>query len=165
MKAERWVWMPHPAHFICARDCQFHLATYVGGYVVSTVGELWPERSSRETHAEVYDPKWLTENRHLKGDNFDHAYMQKFGFETIGDERKYETMVFKARRATDKETCCPWRIDVSNEKDFEGYNTPDAAYAGHMRLCKKWSARRGGDAAAGPGTLRGWRVWQGRETE
>jgi hypothetical protein len=34
-----WVWMRHPAHFIGAGDCQFFLATYVGTYIVSTVGE------------------------------------------------------------------------------------------------------------------------------
>ena len=36
---EDWVWMPHPAHFIGARECMFRLATEVGGFIVSTVGQ------------------------------------------------------------------------------------------------------------------------------
>lgn len=40
MNRSDWVWMPHPAHFIAARHCDFRLATYVGGYIVSTVGEM-----------------------------------------------------------------------------------------------------------------------------
>jgi hypothetical protein len=134
--------MPHPAHFICARWCKFHLATYVGDYIVSTVGEYWPERGIREIHAKIHDQKWFEKNRHLKGDYFDAAYMKRFGYEDIGYERKYETMVFKAIPAPegDEEACCPWRIDVSNEIDFEPYNKSADAAAGHMRLCEKWSA-------------------------
>ncbi|MCH7681711.1 hypothetical protein IID10_20485 [candidate division KSB1 bacterium] len=33
-----WIWMPHVAHFICGKDCKFHLATYFNGYIVSTIG-------------------------------------------------------------------------------------------------------------------------------
>lgn len=50
-----WEWYGHPAHFICGDKCRFHLATKVGKYLVSTVGELWPERRVREIHAEVHD--------------------------------------------------------------------------------------------------------------
>ena len=38
-KRDQWVWMPHPAHFAGRQECQFRLAAYVGGYIVSTVGE------------------------------------------------------------------------------------------------------------------------------
>jgi hypothetical protein len=40
MKREDWIWMPHPGHYICAERCLFRLNTYVGEYIVSTVGEL-----------------------------------------------------------------------------------------------------------------------------
>lgn len=33
------VWMPHAAHLIVGDECRFHLATYVNGFIVSTVGE------------------------------------------------------------------------------------------------------------------------------
>jgi hypothetical protein len=135
MKKDRWVWMPHPAHFICARDCKFHLATYVGGYVVSTVGELWPDSKVREIHAQVKGVKIEG-----KGDEWDYNYMKRFGFDDIGCARKYETMVFKAKRYAEG-GCCPWRISSGSNVDFEGYNDPDDAYAGHLKLCAKWAKK------------------------
>jgi hypothetical protein len=74
---------------------------------VSTVGEYWPERPSREIHAEVRDPAWLDENRSRKGDDFDRAYMQRFGFHEIGCDRTYETMVF-ADDSYDDLGCWRW---------------------------------------------------------
>src|SRR6266850_5484134 len=88
-------WYGHAAHLIVGHDCRFHLATVVGKYLISTVGEYWPGRDSREIHAKVHDPKWAAENIVLKGDYFDFAYMKRFGFQEIGLNRKYETMVFK----------------------------------------------------------------------
>ena len=62
-----WVWMPHAAHFICGPACQYHLATWVGAYIVSTIGELprYPEEPGKP-------------------------------WQEIGAERTYETMVFRA---------------------------------------------------------------------
>jgi hypothetical protein len=140
-------WYGHAAHFICGRWCRFHLATEVNGYLVSTVGEYWPERQVREIYAEVCDPAWLVENAHRKGDDFDRAYLQRFGYEDIGYERKYETMVFRAGEPCTAEgcNCGPPTIDGS-ELDFEGYNTAGAATAGHMAMIEKWSARPAGEA-------------------
>jgi len=56
VKKENWIWMPHPAHFIAGDKCRFKLATYVGKYIVSTVGELWPDRDTRRIFAEI--DKW-----------------------------------------------------------------------------------------------------------
>ena len=36
------IWMGHKQHFIGAANCQFSLATYVGDYIVSTIGEYMP---------------------------------------------------------------------------------------------------------------------------
>jgi len=140
MEKNRWVWMPHAGHFILGSKCQFKLNTYVGGYIISTVGELWNERGVREIHAEVHDLEWLKENKHLKGDYFDVAYFKRFGFEEIGCDRKYETMVFKARKSKNK--CCPYEIIVSEEVDFNSYDNPGEAYKGHLRSCMKWSKRK-----------------------
>lgn len=139
MKKDRWVWMGHPGHFICSYACRFHLNTYVGGYIVSTVGEWWPERAIREIHAKIHDPVWFDEHKALLGDNFDSAYMKKFGYEDIGCDRKYETMVFKARKAGHK--CCPYEADVSRDMDMKSYNKPEDAFKGHMQLCEKWGNR------------------------
>jgi len=108
---QEWVWMPHPGHFIGAWECRFRLNTYVGGYIVSTVGEY---RTSYNGEQDT----------------------------SIGRNRLYETMVFRAVAAPtgDDDACCPWRIVVSDEVDFEGYNDAVAAQRGHMALCEKWAA-------------------------
>lgn len=136
MDKQDWIWMPHSAHLIVSNYCRFVLATYVGKYIVSTVGEYYPDRVVREIHAEIFDPKWLIKNKHLKGDYFDTAYFKNFGYTEIGACRKYETMVFKAKKS--KLKCCPYRIISREDKDFEGYNEPEKATEGHFKLCKKW---------------------------
>lgn len=132
--------MGHAGHFILGDNCRFKLCTYIGKYIVSTVGELWNERGVRETHAKVHDPVWHQANKHLKGDAFDNAYFRKFGFEEIGYKRTYETMVFKARKS--KLKCCPHEIQVEKDVDFNAYNTSEDAHKGHMKLCKKWSKQQ-----------------------
>lgn len=107
---DQWVWMPHPAHFILGHRCWFRLATYVGGYIVSTVGELdWPPSES-----------WRS------------------GFDTIGSGRLYETMVFRAE-SSDACDSCPWVI-TGDEQDFSGYTSGADAFAGHMAFCEKWAS-------------------------
>lgn len=135
--------MPHAGHLIVGNDCRFHLNTRVGKYIVSTVGEYWPDQAVRRIHAEIHDKKWYQANLHLKGDYFDAAYHKKFGFTELGMSRTYETMVFRAvkeKTADAKYKCCPWKM-TSGELDMEGYNTATDAYAGHMKLCKKWSKK------------------------
>lgn len=136
---DKWIWMPHAGHFILGSCCRFHLSTYVNGYIVSTVGELWNERGVREIHAGVFDRIWLTANRHLRGDYFDHAYFKRFGYEEIGCDRKYETMVFKAKKS--KQKCCPYQM-TTGEKDFQGYNSPEGAYLGHLKMCRKYNNKK-----------------------
>lgn len=136
-------WFGHAAHFICGRWCRFHLATQVGRYLVSTVGEYWPGRSSREIHAKVHDPAWLAENVHRKGDDFDAAYMKRFGYEEIGYERTYETMVFKAGKPCRSKDCgCGLPAINGNELDFTAYHDAGSATAGHRRLVAKWRRRQ-----------------------
>ena len=109
-KKENWVWMPQCGHFIGGSSCRFHLNTYVGGYIISTVGEYAP-------HGESFG-----------------------NFVALGIDRLYETMVFEANREQEADAqCCPWTIDVSKEVDMEGYNDPALAYKGHLKLCRKWA--------------------------
>lgn len=138
MKKENWVWMPHAGHFILGNYCRFHLNTYVGKYVVSTVGELWNEKEVRMIHARVHDPKWFEKNQRLEGDYFDNAYFKRFGYDDIGYKSKYETMVFKAVRDK-KHLCCPWKMLTGAYQDFNSYETAETAYKGHLKMCKKWS--------------------------
>jgi hypothetical protein len=135
MKKDKWVWMPHAGHLIVGRDCQFHLNTCVGNYLVSTVGEYWPDYLVREIIAQT---KGVT----LEGigDAREVDFLQKCGYESIGCDRLYETMVFKAKKAEDK--CCPYTAETFTELDMQGYNTAGEAYQGHLDLCKKWSRKR-----------------------
>ena len=115
MKKNKWIWMPHPAHFICASDCKFFLSTYVGKYIVSTVGEYYPD-------SKVRDILGLVE------------------YGEVGSGRKYETMVFSAIKSGNK--CCPYKIEPLSEIDSAGYNSAGEATAGHYRLCKKWGSKK-----------------------
>ena len=139
MTKKKWVWMPHPGHFIGSRDCRFHLNTYIGKYIISTVGEYWPDQMVRRIHANVYDPEWYLKNQDKKGDMFDSIFLSKFGYHDIGVDRKYETMVFKATKS--KNECCPYSASDWLEIDMEGYNSADDATKGHLKMCNKWSKK------------------------
>lgn len=143
MSAQRWKWFGNAGHFICSQWCRFHLCTKVGKYLVSTVGEYWPERAVRKIHAEVHDVAWLAENGALRGDEFDHAYMKRFGYETVGLDRKFETMVFKAGAPCKSEECggCGLPQISGRELDFAGYNDAASAAQGHLKLCRKWAKK------------------------
>ncbi len=116
MKSD-WIWMPHAGHFICADRCQFRMNTYVNGYIISTVGEL---------------PKKYPDDGS--------------GFEDIGFERKYETMVFHAipRNTTDMDwQCCPYEAATSGgDLDMAPYNTATDAYKGHIKMCEKYDNKK-----------------------
>lgn len=130
MKKDKWIWMGHPGHFIGARSCGFVLNTYVGKYIVSTVGEYAPETGR---HASEEDLKEVPA-----------AYREWFkirGFETLGYTRFYETMVFKAGKDDESKCCSYSAMTADGEKDFKGYNNPVSAYKGHLELCKKWSKK------------------------
>lgn len=126
------VFMPHPGHLIVARDCRFHLNTYVNGFIVSTVGEYWPDREVRKIISDVRKIKI-----NGKGAYYDVDYMKKIGFEELGCDRLYETMVFKAKKVEGR-SCCPYEVADYTELDFAGYNTPEDAYDGHMEMCEKY---------------------------
>ncbi len=137
---DKWIWMPHPAHFCMAYDCQFFMATKVGKYIISTVGELFPDAPIREIYAQ---------SRGIalegKGDARRYDYMKKIGFEDIGFGRKYETMVFKAVKSETKGkhacACCPYQIESGSNIDGLNYNDSGSAYKGHLTMCAKWSKK------------------------
>jgi hypothetical protein len=134
MNKSDWTWMPHPGHFIGGNNCRFHLNTYVGEYIVSTVGEYLPDSAVREI---------LAKSRGIelegKGDYREYDYLKKNGYEKLGLDRLYETMVFKA--GPSKDPCCPFRATDFSNLDFDGYNTPEDAFKGHLAMCDKWSQK------------------------
>ena len=135
MKKENWIWMPHPGHFICSRDCKFFLNTYVGKYIVSTVGEYLPDSQSREILAKSRGI--ILEGR---GDERLADFMEKIGYEEIGCDRKYETMVFPAKKSEHK--CCPYEASNYEAIDFDAYNTAKDAFRGHYKICQKWGSKK-----------------------
>ncbi|MBA7548495.1 hypothetical protein ES705_40955 [subsurface metagenome] len=134
MEKDKWLWMPHPGHLIVARDCRFSLNTYVGKYIVSTVGEYLPDYEVREI---------LVRSRGIilkgKGDERLADYMRKVGYEDIGLNRKYETMVFPSRKSGDK--CCPYVAKDWSNVNFDSYNSAEDAFSGHYKMCLKWAKK------------------------
>lgn len=135
MTKDKWVWMPHAGHLCVGNWCRFKLNTYVGNYIVSTVGEYFPDAPVREI---------LAESRKIQlegiGDDRANDFRRKIGYEEIGSGRLYETMVFQARKSGNiGRACCPYEPTSFENIDFEGYNTPEEALKGHMKLCAKWA--------------------------
>lgn len=138
MSKENWVWMPHPAHFICSKHCQFILSTYVNGYIISTVGEMiFPSDVNRILKRDDH------EILKLQGDNFDREYFKKYGYKEIGYGRLYETMVFVAKESC--KGCCPYVAKNWSEINFEGYEDSDSAMKGHYAMCEKYDKRPFGE--------------------
>lgn len=144
MSKEKWIWMGHPGHLCIASQCQFRLNTYVNGYIVSTVGEYWPGeeiaksllklRVSRKNLYKKVSVELVENLLKLKGDAFVQAYISSLGFEEIGWQRVYETMVFKAIKS--ENSCCPYEADVSEEIYMGGYNDSKSAMKGHYKACE-----------------------------
>lgn len=131
-----WEWFGCPGHFICSFDCRFHLCTRVGNFLVSTVGEMFPDAPVREIFARTRGIA-LTG----MGDERKNDYMKKIGFDDIGYKRKYETMVFRIndKRCEVPDCGCGLPGVSFSELDCDGYNTAGEATNGHMKICEKWA--------------------------
>jgi len=77
---DEWIWIGRQMH-LCV-DCDFHLATYVGNFVVSTVGEYYLADSNE---------------------------MEPIG---AGDNSFYETMVFGAKESPSGNACGYYLTDL-----------------------------------------------------
>ncbi len=55
--------------------------------------------------------------------------------QTIGLDRYFETMVFELTPGGE--------IKSHNELEMEGYNEPEDAMKGHMKMCRKWARKKG----------------------
>lgn len=89
-------------HFICADKCKFRRNSLLEygdkKWIVSTVGAMPQSEVLRKI------PEFCSEN----------------GFETIGYERYYETMVFEAEECTEKGSDCIYLdANVSEQIDFD----------------------------------------------
>ncbi len=142
----QWKWYGHAGHFICSRWCRFHLCTEVGNFLISTVGEYWPDRPVREIHAQVQDPIWLSENCHLKGNSFDAAYMSRFGFERLGagEDSIYETLVFRLTGERCATTDCGCGLPTPHWSEVDGRRAAKAGEAtkNHYEFCETYADER-----------------------
>ena len=118
---DKWKWFGSPGHFCSASDCNFHILTEIGEFMVSTVGEWVPAHYR-------YDPAWLKEN--------------PFG-DDVSPGRKYETMVFHIGSFCQGDACgdCGRPILIGDELDSCRYKTAGTATKGHMELCHKWAEK------------------------
>lgn len=133
----QWQWFGNAGHLIVGQDCRFHLATKVGDYLVSTVGEYLPDSSVRET---IANSEGVVLNG--KGDERRADYMRNVGWQNIGYGRKYETMVFRIGSYCNEEECHHCGIPIPadwGELDFEGYNDAGSATRGHYKMCDAWA--------------------------
>lgn len=77
------------------------------------------------------------------GDEFDRAYMKKFGYSEIGCDRTFETMVFKAGKpCRDKECGCGLPAIDSSSIDYNGYSNTKDATDGHLKMCRKFERKK-----------------------
>lgn len=133
--ASEWEWYGSAGHFICGRWCRFHLATKVGSWLVSTVGEYVHPRHSGGS--EAAEKAWLKDN---------------WPGEDIGHDRKYETMVFLI--AGQCPCGCGLPLTDGDTLAFRGYSDAKSAREGHMAECANWAAKGEDEIrAAAPGVL------------
>jgi len=105
-----WKWFGKPGHFICGDRCAFHLATKVGNYMVSTIGEYKVERN---------DNAW-----------------SEIGAGRLYETMVFRADT----GICDVPSCgCGMPIHDGNNVDFAPYNTAGAASDGHMEMCRKWA--------------------------
>lgn len=136
IKEQDWKWFGAAGHFICSDWCRFHMATLVGNYIVSTVGEYIPDSDVREILASCRGKPLEGHGDARRSD-----WLKKFGFEEIGCDRTYETMVFLAGKPCTVRGCDCGLPEISGtELDFAGYKSPREATHGHMEMCRRWSA-------------------------
>jgi len=125
MSKADWRWLGSPGHFICSHWCRFHLATIIGPWLVSTVGEYVHPRHGKGS--EKAESEWLEKN---------------WPGEEIGPKRKYETMVFSVLKVCDRPNCdCGMPMIEGHEIDSAGYNSRKDAQAGHEAMCEKWDRK------------------------
>lgn len=143
---DTWEWFGSPGHLIVAQDCRFHLATKVGPWLVSTVGEWLPDSGSWD----IYADRAGGIPPDLRGDARRHWFLKNVGFIEIGAGRKYETMVFLLthERCTVPDCDCEMpSVAEWSELDSDGYNLRGDAQRGHYAMCEKWANKPEGSKA------------------
>lgn len=122
--SSEWKWYGNAAHFICGKWCRFHMATEVGPWLISTVGEMvHPSDSGAHERTEE---EYLDKN--------------PLGKE-VGYGRLFETYVFEITgHCTDGKCGCGLPIFDGCETEGRGSNTRADATRIHREMCEKYAA-------------------------
>lgn len=117
ISAEKWKWYGMAGHFIVADKCLHHLCTRVGRYLISTVGNYYPNGSRIGLKSER---------------------------EEIGCGRLFETFVFDLGRKPGECECgcgLPKPQGGMSEIDALPANDEKTADANHMKMCRKYARK------------------------
>ncbi len=117
IQESKWRWYGNAGHLCVGEYCRFHLTTRVGEFLVSTVGDYFPDSKVAEIC------------KHPKDNP-----------QEIGCGRLFETMVFLTTGPCPCGCGMP-AIDAA-ELDFSGYNDRKAANEGHLRMCREWAKHK-----------------------
>ena len=108
----KWKWQGHPGHFISANKCMFRMSTVVGKYLISTIGEYYPNLGNTRGEEVVREP---------------------IGY----DGQYYETYIFTVGESEMECGCA----QVSDWCEIDGKRTSTAKEANltHMEMCYKYA--------------------------
>lgn len=107
----KWKWFGLAGHFIGASHCRFHMCTQVGKYLISSVGNYYPNEGKRNTIG-------------AGNDAFFETYVFKAGVPC--DEKGCNCGMPDLADASELDGSC--RAATAGE-----------ARANHMRLCRKYA--------------------------
>ena len=108
-----WKWLGYAAHLIVGARCQFHLATVVGDYLVSTVGEYKSDHRAK-------DFEEIGAGR----------LYETMVFRVTGEVCKLPDC-----------NCGGPEVEDWSEMDTNVYNLRGDATKGHMEMCERWAAK------------------------
>lgn len=110
----QWIWYGHAGHLCVADFCRFHLATQVGKFMISTVGDY-----------------------HLPGN----PQRQLLG---AGENSFYETYVFRVvGESKCSDPTCDCGVPKIDFGEIEGIRCATAGQArkNHLRMCRKYAKK------------------------
>ena len=113
MDKTKIIWHGQAGHFVCWRRCIWHLCTEVNGYVISTIGEFYPD---------------------MHYDNM--GEMESLG---LVPEQFYESGVFEVGGHC---SCgCGQPLQSGSALYMNRYKTPLEARLEHMKLVEEYSKK------------------------
>jgi len=112
IERDKWEWFGMAGHYVCRHQCQFHLCTVIGDYMISSVGARVETQKSRD---------WVDIGSERK-------------FETMVFKLNNQ------ERCAAEGCLCEMPIDWDgNQLETRCCNTPGECQKHHMELCLKYA--------------------------